>query len=250
MHERNIVSIDRVDTSIGVCSICGNQHYDTDLVDANDHEFQLHEACMITWDFEMSGLPRENASLAKTMYRRYLFKDTHTPMALKRTMAILDSAAKSLKTAETQAELAKWQAEIANQKAIATIRKPVNMADDVMSENQVNNSVPNEADITNKVEPTSKILQEDTMIGRRFKKFHEAHPQVYAELVKLTRKIKGNGYTQVRILMLFEVIRYRKMMQKNQNVDQCVEQVKKEVFDIEEFFFLKEHPEQNLQKGR
>jgi hypothetical protein len=43
----------------------------------------------------------------------------------------------------------------------------------------------------------------------RFEAFHEAHPQVYAELKRLALAMKKRGFTSYSIVTLYGVARYR-----------------------------------------
>ena len=45
-------------------------------------------------------------------------------------------------------------------------------------------------------------------IDRAFAAFHEANPHVMAELVRLTRELRGRGVQRVGMKMLFEVLRW------------------------------------------
>ena len=43
----------------------------------------------------------------------------------------------------------------------------------------------------------------------RFEAFHEAHPQVYAELKRLALEMKSRGFTSYSIMTLYGAARYR-----------------------------------------
>lgn len=47
-------------------------------------------------------------------------------------------------------------------------------------------------------------------IDFRFKTFHEAHPEVYAQLIELARELKDIGYRHYGIKSLLEVVRWRR----------------------------------------
>lgn len=46
-------------------------------------------------------------------------------------------------------------------------------------------------------------------IHDRFRRFHEAHPEVYVELVRLARQATDRGVRKIGIKMLWEVLRWR-----------------------------------------
>ena len=95
MHGRNIVAIERMlDVPHGFCAVCGEMnlaHQPVELVDANDVDFQLHEECLLSWDYQESHLDPMRVEFAKQVYRRYLI--TGLGMALD----VLDLAAKTLR---------------------------------------------------------------------------------------------------------------------------------------------------------
>lgn len=47
---------------------------------------------------------------------------------------------------------------------------------------------------------------------KEFIAFHRANPHVYDELVRLARDLKDRGHTKIGIGMLFEVLRWQRMM--------------------------------------
>lgn len=49
-------------------------------------------------------------------------------------------------------------------------------------------------------------------IDFQFKKFHERNPEVYREIVKLARTAKRRGIEKLGIGMIFEVLRWRKLL--------------------------------------
>jgi hypothetical protein len=46
----------------------------------------------------------------------------------------------------------------------------------------------------------------------KFIDFHMANPQVYTELVSLSREAKGQGHSKFGLRMLWEVLRWKRMM--------------------------------------
>jgi hypothetical protein len=51
----------------------------------------------------------------------------------------------------------------------------------------------------------------DGTIEQRFLRFHGAHPEVYAEMVRLTRRLVQAGHRRVGVKMIWEVMRWRRM---------------------------------------
>ncbi len=51
----------------------------------------------------------------------------------------------------------------------------------------------------------------DDRINRRFAAFHQANPNVYDELVRLSRQAKAAGRERVGLRMLFEVVRWNQL---------------------------------------
>ena len=49
-------------------------------------------------------------------------------------------------------------------------------------------------------------------IQERFELFHERHPEVYKQLVELARRAVQSGRTKVGIGMLFEVLRWERLI--------------------------------------
>ncbi len=47
-------------------------------------------------------------------------------------------------------------------------------------------------------------------IVERFDRFHQAHPEVYDELVRLARQAKTAGQKRLGIAMLYEVVRWNR----------------------------------------
>lgn len=52
----------------------------------------------------------------------------------------------------------------------------------------------------------------DRTIRARFRAFHDANPHVYDELVELARDLRRRGHDRLAIGMLWEVLRWRRMM--------------------------------------
>ncbi len=52
------------------------------------------------------------------------------------------------------------------------------------------------------------VESRERTIEDRFREFHAAHPQVYAELVRLAREAKARGRRRIGIKMLWEVVRW------------------------------------------
>ena len=55
-------------------------------------------------------------------------------------------------------------------------------------------------------------------IEEKFEAFHAENPEVYAELVRLARRVRGAGRTRYGIATLFEVMRYRRDIQTSGDV--------------------------------
>lgn len=74
--------------------------------------------------------------------------------------------------------------------------------------------------ITNedKVEALAAARREAT-IQQMFLDFHEAHPEVYAELVKLCRQARAAGYRQGGIAMVWEVLRWHRLFSPKHDVE-------------------------------
>lgn len=53
-----------------------------------------------------------------------------------------------------------------------------------------------------------------------FQRFHNENPQVYVELVKLSRRLTARGTERIGIGMLFEVLRYRHALRTRGDVFQ------------------------------
>lgn len=56
---------------------------------------------------------------------------------------------------------------------------------------------------------------EDNSIDARFARFHDAHPEVYRQLVALARELVGVGHQRLGIGMLFEVVRWMGMVARD-----------------------------------
>ena len=54
----------------------------------------------------------------------------------------------------------------------------------------------------------AKERAKETRLAASFLAFHEANPEVYAQLVKLARQAKARGRTKMGIGMLWEVLRW------------------------------------------
>jgi hypothetical protein len=60
-----------------------------------------------------------------------------------------------------------------------------------------------------KVHPASRRAK---TIEARFREFHEANPLVYTNLVRLAREAKDKGHNRISIGMLWEVLRWNKLI--------------------------------------
>lgn len=56
--------------------------------------------------------------------------------------------------------------------------------------------------------PEPVIVKRKPTIQELFEKFHADHPEVYDEIVRLARVAKANGHKRVGMKMLFELIRW------------------------------------------
>lgn len=61
--------------------------------------------------------------------------------------------------------------------------------------------------MTQHVDPSNR-----SKIERAFLKFHATHPEVYAELVRISRRLRAQGWDRFGIATVFEVARYRAMV--------------------------------------
>lgn len=52
-------------------------------------------------------------------------------------------------------------------------------------------------------------------LDKKFLEFHIAHPQVYTQLVELTRDAKTKGHSKFGLRMLWEVLRWKTLMASN-----------------------------------
>jgi hypothetical protein len=60
---------------------------------------------------------------------------------------------------------------------------------------------------------TVKTLPENRRrIEAAFNAFHAEHPEVYAELVRVARRLRQQGWERFGIATVFEVVRYRSMI--------------------------------------
>jgi hypothetical protein len=49
-------------------------------------------------------------------------------------------------------------------------------------------------------------------IEEAFREFHAAHPEVYAELVRVSRRLRNQGWESFGIATVYEVARYKSMV--------------------------------------
>lgn len=56
------------------------------------------------------------------------------------------------------------------------------------------------------------VVKEAQSIEARFRRFHEANPEVYSELVRLARRVKGSGHPSYSVSGLYEVIRFDRFL--------------------------------------
>lgn len=49
----------------------------------------------------------------------------------------------------------------------------------------------------------------------RFERFHAAHPEVYARLVGLARRLRARGFEQYSIKGLFEIVRFEQSVRED-----------------------------------
>lgn len=60
---------------------------------------------------------------------------------------------------------------------------------------------------------TQMVIPENrSQIEATFYRFHAEHPEVYAELVRLARRLRAQGWERFAMKTLFEVVRYRSMV--------------------------------------
>lgn len=59
---------------------------------------------------------------------------------------------------------------------------------------------------------TDMVLGGRRSIDDRFHQFHTDHPEVYDEIVRLARQVKTAGRERVGMKLLFEVIRWNRML--------------------------------------
>lgn len=57
--------------------------------------------------------------------------------------------------------------------------------------------------------------RQSSTLERKFLEFHISHPQVYAGLVELTREMKSKGHSKFGLRMLWEVLRWKTLMDSN-----------------------------------
>ena len=55
-------------------------------------------------------------------------------------------------------------------------------------------------------------LQEKTL-DEKFRKYHEENPEIYSSLVELARHAKCKGHRKLGMKMLFEVVRWQRILQ-------------------------------------
>lgn len=56
------------------------------------------------------------------------------------------------------------------------------------------------------------IPENQSKIEAAFWDFHESHPEVYAELVRLAREAKARGRDRIGMKMLFEIVRWNRLL--------------------------------------
>jgi hypothetical protein len=61
-------------------------------------------------------------------------------------------------------------------------------------------------------EKTHPASRRAKTIDVRFRDFHDANPLVYASLVRLAREAKGKGHERISIGMLWEVLRWNRLV--------------------------------------
>ena len=61
--------------------------------------------------------------------------------------------------------------------------------------------------------PQVDLFLQETEADRRFREFDERNPAVFNELVRLTYELKNAGHNKIGIQMLFEVIRWKSMLE-------------------------------------
>jgi hypothetical protein len=57
------------------------------------------------------------------------------------------------------------------------------------------------------------MFTDKTEAESAFQKFHEENPTVYKKLVGMTHDLKARGHRKIGMQMLFEVLRWRSMLQ-------------------------------------
>lgn len=62
------------------------------------------------------------------------------------------------------------------------------------------------------------MINDDDAIANDFRKFHRENPDVYLELVKISRQLKDRGRNHYGIGALFEVIRFHRAIRTNDPV--------------------------------
>jgi hypothetical protein len=70
--------------------------------------------------------------------------------------------------------------------------------------------------------PKMHSAYDDAPDGRslqaRFKEFHRDNPEVYLELLKLARKARRGGMEKVSIKMLYEVVRWHRLLETTDKI--------------------------------
>ena len=62
------------------------------------------------------------------------------------------------------------------------------------------------------------MINDDDAIANDFRKFHRENPDVYSELVKISRQLKLRGRDHYGIKALFEVVRFHRAIRTNDPV--------------------------------
>lgn len=85
-------------------------------------------------------------------------------------------------------------------------------------------------------------------IAKRFEVFHRENPEVYTELVKLAREMKGRGYDKFGIATIYEVLRWRKMLGTNNRATAVEFAWAAGLFEGEGSFFCRTEPGHNAKR--
>ncbi len=70
------------------------------------------------------------------------------------------------------------------------------------------------ADDVEVIEATRQVnlFTGETPADKKFREFHEKNPQVFKQLVEMTRQLKNLGHKRAGLQMMFEVLRWRTML--------------------------------------